>query len=264
MKHKFALACFGVVLASVGTSTSAFASDPFGVITAPRSVQWIPDKASATEFVIHGTFELNLGGTPPSYSFSTPPSCGYLHFKCPAGSESLCRMQWGEIEGVIASGHCRGFGSLSKVPSVTVHTEGTALGTADTYDLGVGTMDVFGVGECGTQVAAKCDGTTGDAGPSDTGGADTSPKTDTGTAADTGTTTDTGTKADTGTTPTDTGTPTTDTGTPAADTGTASPGGSDGGGGCSYGSATGAVGFGVVSLMALGLLATRRRGFRRG
>jgi hypothetical protein len=239
----------------IATSASASASDPLSIVTSPRAVQWIPDKATATEFVIHGTFELNKGGTPPSYTFTSPPSCGYLHFKCPAGSESLCRMQWGEIESVIGSGHCRAFGTLSAAPSVTVHPEGTPLGTADSYDLGTGTQDVYGLGECSSQVAMKCDATTTDAGPSDTGAADTgTTPTDTGTTA-----TDTGTAAtDTGTPAADSGAPKVDSGSSGTDAGTTPDGGGGDSGGCSYGSAPASIGLGALSLLALGLVGRRR------
>jgi len=244
MKRTLAFLCFGLVIAS---TTNALASDPVGIVTSPRSVQWIPDKATATEFVIHGTFELNKGGTPPAYTFSTPPTCGYLHFKCPAGSESLCRMQWGEIEGVIGSGHCRGFGSMSKAPAVTIHTEGTPLGTPDTYDLGIGTQDIYGLGECSLQISMTCGSTTTDAGPTD------SSVTDTGTATDSGTAVDSGTPA------TDSGGDKPDTAT-VADTGTPpAPAPTQDSSGCTYGAAPVSIGFGALALAAIGLLGRRRR-----
>ncbi len=245
---------WAIALAAIAVAGTASASDPVGIVTSPRAMEFKPDEATATEVVIHGTFSFNKGGAPPAYTYSAPV-CGYMYFKCPAGKEDICRMQWKEIKAAIGAAYCSGFASWSTAPTSTVRTEGTPLGTPDPYDLGMGTEGVMGVGDCYTQRTMKCD----PPGPSDGGTTD-------GGTGDTGTPpADTGSTADSGKPTADSGTPSADSGSPAADAAadSGSPakpadGGTGDSGGCSMGAAPLSVSAWAVGLGFIGLLRRRR------
>lgn len=133
-------------------ASPAGASQPSAMYSVPRQLDFFPDEASATRVVIHGAFFFYQTGG--SYG---APSCGYMHFTCPAGSEKMCRMQWADIKASIGQAQCVGFGPQSMVTKATLYSEGTPLGTPDTWDLGIGvTPGTFVGGQCAPAQALKC------------------------------------------------------------------------------------------------------------
>jgi len=115
-------------------TTEAHASSPMGVYARVDSVSFEPDKASATKVKINGVFAVHQGGDGFNY---TAPQAGYMYFECPAGKETECREQWGEIEGYAGNKTtCAGFGQQQKGFG-TVRVEGTAA-QPEAYELGLG------------------------------------------------------------------------------------------------------------------------------
>ena len=101
-----ALSCAAVVSAP----SSALASNPAANYAVPTKLEFFPDESKATSVVIHGAFFFYQNGG----SYGTP-SCGYMYFSCPAGSETMCRMQWTDIKNAIGQPQCVGFGPQNMV-----------------------------------------------------------------------------------------------------------------------------------------------------
>ena len=79
------------LLAGAGVRV-AHASEAVSVYVAASRVDMMPSDDAATTVAIHGAFILlKADGT------WEPPTCGYMHFQCPAGSEAMCRMQWKDV-----------------------------------------------------------------------------------------------------------------------------------------------------------------------
>ncbi len=142
----------GSWLLSMAAAPSAFASNPSATYVVPTKVELLPDAATANRVVIHGAFFFyQTGGSYGS------PSCGYMYFQCPAGSEAMCRMQWNDINTAIGMPQCMGFGPQNMASKATLRSEGTALGNPDTWDLGIGVSPGFFVGgQCAPAQALKC------------------------------------------------------------------------------------------------------------
>lgn len=140
------------IAAFLGAPVAAHASAPTSVYVVPSRVDFTPNEAAATSVVIHGAFFLmDKNGMYGS------PNCGYMYFTCAAGSEAMCRMQWSEIAMAIAQPVCEGFGAWNVVTKATLRKEGSALGSADTWDLGMGVSPgVFVSGACAPALALKC------------------------------------------------------------------------------------------------------------
>jgi hypothetical protein len=170
---------FASTLVAALAARPAVASDPVGVYVAASRVDTMPDDATATSVVIHGAFIfLQADG---SY---TAPQCGYMYFVCPAGSETMCRMQWKDVRAIATfSSQCAGFGALNMVATATIRAEETALASPDTWDLGIGVLSGISIGgQCqpakllacplspGAGGATGAGGTTGTAGTTGTGG----------------------------------------------------------------------------------------------
>ena len=139
-------------LLSIAASSPALASNPSATYVVPTKVELLPDAATANRAVIHGAFFFyQTGGSYGS------PSCGYMYFQCPAGSEAMCRMQWNDINAAIGMPQCMGFGPQNTVSKAMLRSEGTALGNPDTWDLGIGiTPGSFVGGQCAPAQALKC------------------------------------------------------------------------------------------------------------
>ena len=130
----------------------ARASSPCAIYVVPSQIDFFPDEANATSVAIHGAFFFwQNGGT------YNAPACGYMYFACPRGSEAMCRMQWQDIKAGIGGTACEGFGSQSVMTKATLRTEGTPLGSPDTWDLGLGVTQGFYVdGKCDPAKMLKC------------------------------------------------------------------------------------------------------------
>ena len=100
---------FLAAAAVTSTLSVAEASFPTAAWVKPTKVEYSPDKATATNVVIHGTFMLWDAGK----SIYVKPAVGFIHYVCPVGSEATCRMEWSELEAQIttAADQCRGYGS---------------------------------------------------------------------------------------------------------------------------------------------------------
>jgi MYXO-CTERM domain-containing protein len=124
-----------VPLALLLAARPAAASDPSSIYTVPTTVEILPDDATGTQVVIAGAFFFLQ--SPTSFAYGEP-SCGWMSFRCPAGKEAMCRMQWLDIRHMIGQPYCAGFGSLNMVSSARLHPDRASLGTPDPWDLGMG------------------------------------------------------------------------------------------------------------------------------
>jgi MYXO-CTERM domain-containing protein len=131
-----ALAAIGL-LATLAAARPAAASYPCSTYVVPTLVELQPSDAAATSVIIHGAFIQLTSDTTVTYG---DPRCGLMHFVCAAGQESMCQMQWKELRDAVSGtpSFCEGFGSWNVLSVATIHDEGTALGTPDTWDLGMG------------------------------------------------------------------------------------------------------------------------------
>lgn len=255
--RKLLAPALGLIVLSAPAIASA--SSPASAWADVEEVTFEPnakDVNTATRVIIKGVFaRSNMDASFPTYA---KPARGYFYYECPAGKTDLCRLEWKDIVAAIGTSNCAGWGDGTKTPG-TIHAWCDAKpATPDAYPLHMGVQRTpWANGTCdGLKAFAApptCSGT--DGGVSDTGAADTgSTTTDSGTSV-----TDTGTAS---TTDTGTTSPPADTGSaPATDTGSAPPAasGTDDGGGCSVGGAGSATAPFALALMALGLVARRRR-----
>ena len=142
-----------LLLCGLGT-TAAHASAPVGVYVVPHSVELLPAYTRLpNEVVIQGVFLfLQKDG---SYS---DPQCGYMHFVCNKGEETMCLMQWKEIAAAIGDpDQCTGFGSENVLNTATLYPIGTPLGKPDPWDLGMGIAIGFSLGgQCPLAHQVKC------------------------------------------------------------------------------------------------------------
>jgi hypothetical protein len=124
---------------------SARASTPVSIYTAASRVDMLPSDALASEVVIHGAFMfVNSSG---GYSDA---ACGVMYFRCPSGSETMCRMQWLDIRTMgTGTSQCAGFGAQNVVSTARVRDEGAALTAPDTWELGLGVQP-------GSYIDGKC------------------------------------------------------------------------------------------------------------
>lgn len=144
MKRFFVI---GAVAAGVAIASTAQASTPHGAWAHVDKIELLPDEAGATKVVITGKFALTQGPGKGTWAYENPVA-GYMYFQCAAGSEADCRLQWNDIKSTIGTTTCAGFGQTDVVPG-TVRPIGTPLGTADTYNLGIGvTRTVYAGGIC--------------------------------------------------------------------------------------------------------------------
>jgi len=144
---------FVVVFVSLAAEESGQASTPVSIYTAASRVEMLPGDTTATEVVIHGAFMfVNSSG---GYSDAV---CGMMYFRCPAGSETMCRMQWLDIRNMgTGSTQCAGFGAQNVVSTAPVRTEGAALTSPDTWDLGIGVQaGIYIDGKCAPAKTLAC------------------------------------------------------------------------------------------------------------
>jgi hypothetical protein len=232
----------------------AAASNPVSFYTVPTKVELRPDEASATEVVIHGAFFALTTAT--TYG---DPRCGVMYFKCAAGQEAMCRMQWQDIRGYVANAStCAGFGTNNMVGTAKIRDEGASLGTPDAWDLGMGVTPGVSVdNKCPPAhklscTAAQPDGGTGADTAGGTGGA-----MGTGGAPGTGGATGTGGRTGTGGATGSGGATAGSGGSSGADAGTTPP--KKDSGCATAGSASGAWHAFMVLGLALVVLPLRRR-----
>jgi len=140
-------------LLAVVAARPALASNAVGVYVAVSRVDMMPDATTATSVVIHGAFTLLRADG--SYS---SPQCGQMYFQCPAGSETMCRMQWQDVGRLgTMTGVCAGFGAMNVVSTATIRLEGSALAGPDTWDLGIGVSYGSSIGgQCQPAKALSC------------------------------------------------------------------------------------------------------------
>lgn len=144
------IACLFAVLAA----PLARASAPTAIYVYPSRVDFFPDQANATRVAIHGAFFFYQNGG--AYS---KPACGYMFFQCQPGMETMCRMQWDEINKAIGGQTCEGFGAMNMMTTATLRTEGTPLGNPDVYDIAMGVSPGFFVsGQCQPAQQLSCPG----------------------------------------------------------------------------------------------------------
>lgn len=144
------MAVSALTLAAVPSVASA--SSPTSSYVVPSKLEFFPDEAKATSVVIHGGFFFYQTGG----SYGTP-ACGYMYFQCPAGSETMCRMQWTDIKNAIGMPQCMGFGQLNTTSKATLRKEGVTPTSPDTWDLGIGvSTGSFVGGQCAPAQALKC------------------------------------------------------------------------------------------------------------
>ena len=141
------------VLVSLVAQPVGRASTPVSIYTAASAVEMLPSDANATETVIHGAFMfINANG---GYSDAV---CGAMYFRCPAGSETMCRMQWLDIRTMgTGTSQCAGFGAENAIPTAHIRSEGAALTAPDLWDLGIGVqIGSFIDGKCAAARTMAC------------------------------------------------------------------------------------------------------------
>lgn len=141
------------VFVSLTAEPSGHASTPVSIYTAASRVEMFPSDATATEVVIHGAFMfVNSSG---GYSDAV---CGMMYFRCPSGSETMCRMQWLDIRTMgTGSTQCAGFGAQNVVSTAQVRAEGATLSWPDSWDLGIGVQaGVYIDGKCAPAKTLAC------------------------------------------------------------------------------------------------------------
>src|SRR4029078_10654878 len=132
----------GAFFGGAGAAGTAHASSPLSIYVGASSVTQMPDEATATSVVIRGAFILLK-----SDGSWAAPQCGYMYFKCPAGSEAMCRMQWRDVRTVgNGTNTCAVFGTLLMTTKATLRSEGTLLASPDDWDLGMGISTGVSVG----------------------------------------------------------------------------------------------------------------------
>ena len=131
----------------------AHASVPLAIYAAPTAIEYDPAPHNATKVVIHGAFMFYTNGGPYS-----APACGYMYFACKPGEETMCRMQWSEIEAKIAGKlQCIGFGQIAVMGNLTLlRKEGTPPGNPDPWDNGMGTWSTQGFANCQAGIQMGC------------------------------------------------------------------------------------------------------------
>jgi hypothetical protein len=109
MNANRARALASVVLGlSASGATAAHASDAVGAYARPLKVVLEPDATAPVRVQIHGVIAVTNPAVYPGYAQAT---CGYTYYQCPAGKESLCRMEWADIQKAVDRGLCVGWGS---------------------------------------------------------------------------------------------------------------------------------------------------------
>jgi hypothetical protein len=95
-----------------------------------------------------------------------------MYFQCPAGSETMCRMQWQDVRTIgTINTMCAGFGTRNVVTTATIRPEGTPLSSPDTWDLGMGVTPGVSIGnQCPAAKALKCESPSGTGGAGGVGG----------------------------------------------------------------------------------------------
>jgi hypothetical protein len=101
-----------LVAAVFVTTPLAFAGrrfkDPVGVYGLLQSVVLAPNDAAPETIQLKGAFALSDGH--PGMAFQTP-AAGVLYYRCPVGSESVCRTEWADLKQLAGSSQVVGFGS---------------------------------------------------------------------------------------------------------------------------------------------------------
>jgi hypothetical protein len=137
------LAAVMAVAAWAAGAGLARASDQNGVYARVASVQFEPsasDVSSATRVQIGGTFIIANGpvGSGDAYSAAVT---GVVYYVCPAGKESVCRMEWTDIKNAAGAADCATWGSRSLVPVPGLGVvRQSASGSADMYPIAMGVM----------------------------------------------------------------------------------------------------------------------------
>ncbi len=138
---------FVAVLAAAG---QAAASDQTGVYGKITSVEYEPtagDVNTATKVKVGGNFTVVNGpvGSGDSY---TAAAQGFLYYSCPAGQDSVCRMEWADIKKAVGASDCATWGSRSQFPTPGLGSvRSAATGTADSYPIAMGVMRTS-LGQC--------------------------------------------------------------------------------------------------------------------
>ena len=121
-------------------STPAFASFPVGVVGLVESVN-IDTRSTPSRVDIHGHLVV-WDAKSSSYGAVTR---GYAFYDCPTGKESVCALEWADIQRSAGSGNCIGWGDQTQ-PTGSIRAEGTALGQPDAYPIQYGAQQIYG--EC--------------------------------------------------------------------------------------------------------------------
>ncbi|MFO0577157.1 MAG: hypothetical protein U1A78_24390 [Polyangia bacterium] len=123
----------------------ASASDQLGVYAVVRKVKFEPGTTSsdASRVRLCGAFALaNINNG--SYF---GPVAGYMYYNCPAGQDTLCRMQWQEMLTASASAKCVGYGqrrdgSGNANNNGRIRPPSETVANPDFYPVGMGMVTV--------------------------------------------------------------------------------------------------------------------------
>ena len=93
------------------TTVTLRASDMIGVYAVVEKVLFEPADATPQRIQIWGAFALSDQKSGSTYG---PAQRGYLYYACPAGQETVCRKEWGDLKGVAGKDTGVGFGARYK------------------------------------------------------------------------------------------------------------------------------------------------------
>ena len=94
------LLALATALGLLGLARPAAASSALSIFVVPTLVELLPNEEAPDRVVLHGAFLRLVGDPNPNY---VGPDCGVIYFRCAAGQEALCRMQWNELQRAISA-----------------------------------------------------------------------------------------------------------------------------------------------------------------
>ncbi len=134
----------GLLGACVLLSASPARSSGYqGLRVRPSRVVLEPTAVEPLRIQIHGVVSLRNFAA-DGY---TTPACGYLYYQCPPGRESLCRLEWKDLDKAVTTGTCVSFGEAYVTGTTTgnngrLRAPGEAPASPDPYPVNYGVATV--------------------------------------------------------------------------------------------------------------------------
>ncbi len=154
-------------MAGVAPPGLARASAPSAVKVKPSRIEWEPNKDAPDLIRVYGPLSLwgqnAVCSEGPSPRPGHPaPTCGsYLYYRCPAGRQALCRMEWKDLQRALDTGTTASFGDQLRLPRPRPLGEAPSAPDEYTFNFGVMVDEGF---FCTRAEQWVCQGDTPDAG----------------------------------------------------------------------------------------------------